>query len=81
MLSPTLVVQPAAHAFGVVRASKKSELLVFLANHRSTRPWSLRHVPRLHRKPDEDNARPDSVDDPSVFTFEQWRPLPHRIGR
>ena len=47
VLSPTLVVQPAAHAFGVVRASKKSELLVFLANPTEVEAaWSLRHVPR-----------------------------------
>ena len=74
VLSPTLVVQPAAHAFGVVRASNTSELLVFLANPTEVdAAWSLRHVPQLNRKSDGidgDNARPDSVDDPSVFTFE-----------
>jgi hypothetical protein len=74
VLSPTLVVQPAAHAFGVVRADKTSELLVFLSNPTEVEAsWSLRHVPRANRKNDGidgDNARPDSVDDPSVFTFE-----------
>ena len=74
VLSPTLVVQPAAHAFGVVRADKTSELLVFLSNPTEVEAsWSLRHVPRASRKNDGidgDNARPDSVDDPSVFAFE-----------
>ncbi|CAH0377858.1 unnamed protein product [Pelagomonas calceolata] len=74
VLSPTLVVQPAAHAFGVVRADKTSELLVFLSNPTEVEAsWSLRHVPRAGRKNDGidgDNARPDSVDDPSVFAFE-----------
>ena len=74
VLSPTLVAAPAAHAFGTVRADATSDLVVFLSNPTEVEAsWSLTHVPRSQRKSDGidgDNARPDSVDDPTVFSFE-----------
>ena len=75
MLSPSLAAAPPAHDFRVVRTDGSSRLVVFLSNPTEVDAvWTLRHVPRGARASDGidgDNARPDSLDDPSVFEFSE----------
>ena len=75
VVRPALVVSPPAHDFKVVRTDAVSNLSLFLSNPTEVDiEWQLRHVPRARRVSDGidgDNAPPDSVDDPSVFSFSE----------